>query len=244
MELVLVVALGVAMTSIAMVGSVTLLLPEARFARLLSPLVALAAGSLLGGAFWLMLPESVRQLGNTPATWVGFMGGFVAFFVLEQGLHWHHCHRAPSHHRPVGQLVLVADALHNFVGGLTVTAVVLVDVRLGLAAWAAAAVHEVPQELGDFGILVNSGWSRARALGWNLASGSTFLVGGVLAWALSGAMDVAYLIPIAAGNFAYIGATDLLPELTTDPSLVSKAWSIAAFTVGLGAIAVAAALGA
>jgi zinc and cadmium transporter len=243
-ELALVVGLGVAMTSIAMVGSVTLLLSEAQFARLLSPLVALAAGSLLGGAFWLMLPEAVRQLGNTPATWVGFVGGFVAFFLLEQLLHWHHCHRAPSHHRPVGQLILVADALHNFIGGLTVTAVVLVDVRLGLATWAAAALHEVPQELGDFGILVNSGWGRRRALLWNLASGATFLVGGLLAWAVSGALDVAYLIPIAAGNFAYIGATDLLPELTTDPSLASKATTALAFAAGLGAIAVAAALGA
>lgn len=238
-----VIVSGVAMSAIAMVGSVTLVLSESQFDRLLKPLVALAAGSLLGGAFWLMLPASVDRLGNSPAVWVGFVGGFTGFFVLEQALHWHHCHRAVSRHRPMGQLILVADGLHNFVGGLTIASIFIVDHRLGIAAWLAAAAHEVPQELGDFGILVNSGWSRASALAYNLASGATFLVGGVVAYALSSVIDTAYLIPVAAGNFAYIGATDLIPELTTDPAALSKTVAIAAFAVGLLAIALAVTVG-
>lgn len=238
-----VVVSGVAMSAIAMVGSITLVLPEDRFDRLLVPMVALAAGSLLGGAFLLMLPEAIKQLGNTPAVWVGFLGGFTGFFVLEQFLHWHHCHRSMSHHRPMGHLILVADGMHNFIGGLTVTSVFFIDHRLGVVAWLAAAAHEVPQELGDFGILVNSGWGRRQALLYNMASGATFLVGGLVAYGLSGAFDVVYLVPIAAGNFAYIGATDLIPELTTDPVLRNKVVAMASFAVGLGAIAAATAFG-
>lgn len=221
------------MSGIAMVGSVTLLLSEEALDRLLVPLVALAAGSLLGGAFFHMLPNAIDELGNTQAVWVWFLAGFTGFFLLEQTLHWHHCHRAVSQHRPMGHLILIADGLHNFVGGLAVSSAFFIDHRVGLVTWAAAAAHEVPQELGDFGILVNSGWDRRKALLYNVASGSTFLVGGLVAYGLSDTVDVTFLVPFAAGNFAYIGATDLLPELTTDPALTNKASGFALFLTGL-----------
>ena len=228
--------LGVAMSGIAMVGSITLVLSEEALDRLLVPLVALAAGSLLGGAFFHMLPNAIDQLGNTQAVWVWFVAGFTAFFLLEQTLHWHHCHRAMSNHRPMGHLILVADGLHNFIGGLSVASAFFIDHRVGLVAWAAAAAHENPQEHGDFGILVNSGWDRRRALVYNVASGSTFLAGGLIAYALSGTVDVVFLVPFAAGNFAYIGATDLLPELTTDPAFTNKLTGFAAFSSGLAVL--------
>lgn len=228
-----IVVLGVAMSAIAMVGSVTLVLSEQALGRLVTPLVALAAGSLLGGAFLHMLPEAIETLGNGRAVWVWFLAGFTAFFVLEQCLHWHHCHRRISAHRPLGHLILVADGLHNFIGGLSVASAFFIDHRVGLVTWAAAAAHEVPQELGDFGILVKSGWSRRSALAFNMASASTFLVGGVVAWALSGHVEVVYLVPFAAGNFAYIGAADLIPELTTDPSGRNKAVTFVAFLAGV-----------
>ncbi len=228
-----IIVLGIAMSAIAMVGSITLVLSEEALDRLLIPLVALAAGSLLGGAFLHMLPNAIDALGNTQAVWLWFLGGFTGFFVLEQTLHWHHCHRAVSKHRPMGHLILVADGLHNFVGGLSVASAFFIDHRVGLVAWAVAAAHEIPQELGDFGILVNSGWDRRSALVYNVASGSTFLIGGLVAYALSGSVDILFLGPFAAGNFAYIGATDLLPELTTDPALDSKVIGFAAFVSGL-----------
>ncbi len=228
-----IVVLGVAMSSIAMVGSITLVLSEETLDRLLIPLVALAAGSLLGGAFFHMLPNAIDELGNTQAVWTWFLAGFTAFFLLEQTLHWHHCHRAVSKHRPMGHLILVADGLHNFIGGMSVASAFFIDHRVGLITWTAAAAHEVPQELGDFGILVNSGWDRRTALLYNVASGSTFLIGGLLAYALSDSVDIVFLVPFAAGNFAYIGATDLLPELTTDPALTNKATGFAAFLAGL-----------
>ena len=229
-----IVVLGVAMSAIAMVGSITLVLAEETLDRLIVPLVALAAGSLLGGAFLHMMPNAIDELGNRQAVWVWFLGGFSSFFVLEQTLHWHHCHRAPSKHRPMGHLILIADGLHNFVGGLSVASAFFIDHRTGLIAWAVAAIHEVPQELGDFGILVKSGWSRRTALVYNVVSGSTFLVGGLVAYALSGSVDVIFLVPFAAGNFAYIGATDLLPELTTETALTSKIVGFVGFVAGLG----------
>lgn len=235
-----ILVLGIAMSGIAMVGSVTLALSEEALDRLLVPLVALAAGSLLGGAFFHMLPNAIDELGNTQAVWVWFVGGFTGFFLLEQTLHWHHCHRAVSKHRPMGHLILIADGLHNFVGGLSVASAFFIDHRVGLVTWAAAAAHEVPQELGDFGILVNSGWDRRKALAYNVASGSTFLVGGLVAYSLSGTVDIVFLVPFAAGNFAYIGATDLLPELTTDPALTNKVTGFAAFLSGLAILWVAA----
>ena len=237
-----ILVLGVAMGAIAMVGSITLVLPEDQLDRLLNPLVALAAGSLLGGAFLHMMPEAIDALGNTQAVWLWFLGGFSAFFVLEQCLHWHHCHRSVSKHKPMGHLILIADGLHNFIGGLAVASTFFIDHRVGLIAWAAAAAHEVPQELGDFGILLNSGWDRTTALAFNVASGSTFLAGGLVAYGLSGSIDIVFLVPFAAGNFAYIAATDLLPELTTDPALASKATAGIAFAAGLALLWAATAL--
>jgi zinc and cadmium transporter len=210
-----IVVFGIAMSTIALVGGVTILLPEPTLARLVMPLVALSAGSLLGGAFFHMLPEAVAHTGNRLSVYVWFVAGFVGFFVLEQFLGWHHCHRTVSQHAPLGYLILVADGAHNLLGGLAVGAAFVVDLRVGLVTWAVAAAHEVPQELGDFGILVHSGWKPRAALAYNLASALTFVVGGVIAWAVSGTIDVDVLLPFAAGNFVYIAAADLVPQIAS-----------------------------
>lgn len=224
---------GLAMAAIALVGGITTVLPEPTLDKIVLPLVALAAGSLLGGAFFHMLPEAVREMGNELDLWIWLTAGFVGFFVLEQYLRWHHCHRVPSRHRPLGYLILVADGTHNLIGGLAVGSAFIVDHRVGLIAWIAAAAHEVPQELGDFGILLNSGWGRRRALLYNLVSALTFLLGSVIAYAVSGALDVAPLIPFAAGNFVYIAAADLLPEISTRQEAGAKVIYTGAFATGL-----------
>ena len=229
-----IVVAGLGMSSLALVGAVTVLIPRATLERLLLPIVGLAAGSLLGGAFFHMLPETVDALGNGLGIYVALMAGFLVFFVLEQFLHWHHCHRADhTVHEPLGYLILMADGLHNLIGGLAVGGAFVVDIRVGIVTWLVAAAHEVPQELGDFGVLVHSGWQRRSALAWNFASALTFLLGALVAYGISDRVDVAYLLPFAAGNFIYIAAADLLPEITTESEAHDKVETTAAFVVGL-----------
>jgi zinc and cadmium transporter len=210
---------GLLMSAIALVGSLTTVLRAATLERVLLPLVSLAAGTLLGGAFFHMIPVGAAALSAlSVGGWV--MAGFTSFLGLEQLLHWHHCHRASADCRkPVTYLVLVGDALHNLLGGLGVASTFLINPSAGITAWMAAAAHEVPQELGDFGVLVHGGWDRRRALLWNSISGLTFLVGALLAYAASFQFDVTILVLVGAGNFIYIGASDLVPEIKIHQSL-------------------------
>jgi zinc and cadmium transporter len=224
---------GVAMSAIALVGSVTLLLRPATLERIVKPLVAFAAGSLLGGAFFHMLPAAAQN-GDILRAFLWAMLGFTLFFALEQFLHWHHCHRSDaSCKKPLTYLILLGDALHNFLGGIGVGGVFLIDVRLGITAWLAAAAHEVPQELGDFAVLVHGGWRRGRALLFNLLSGSTFLLGGLTTYALAQALDVGFLVSFAAGSFLYIGASDLVPEVNKHRDVPTSVVHFLAFTSGL-----------
>jgi zinc and cadmium transporter len=205
---------GFLMSLLALSGGITLLLPASVMRRMVLPLVAFSAGSLLGGAFFHMLPAAHHAMPNDVALYGWVLVGFTVFFALEQFLHWHHCGRADADCRkPLSWLILIGDGLHNFLGGMAVAGAFLIDIRLGIAAWLAAAAHEVPQELGDFGVLVHSGWSHRRALLLNGLSGLTFLLGGILAFAASREIDVAFLVPFAAGNFIYIAASDLVPEI-------------------------------
>jgi zinc and cadmium transporter len=225
---------GALMSAIAVVGSVTLLLKEATLNRVVTPLVAFAAGSLLGGAFFHMLPAALEQAPADPTVFLWILVGFALFFALEQFLHWHHCHRASSDCRkPLTYLILLGDGLHNFLGGLGVAGVFMIDTRLGITAWLAAAAHEVPQELGDFGVLIHGGWNRRRALLLNLLSGLTFLLGGMVAYAASARIDVGFLVPFAAGNFIYIGASDLVPEVNKHRDITSNAIHFSAFVAGI-----------
>ena len=235
---------GVAMSAISLVGGVTLVLRESTLAKLLLPLVAFAAGSLLGGAILHMIPAVTASHQDTVEPFLWVLAGFALFLGVEQFLHWHHCHQASADcHQPLTALILVGDGLHNFVGGLAVGAAFLVDVRVGVSTWLAAAAHEVPQELGDFGVLVHAGWSPRKALTWNLLSASTFLVGGVLAWGISARIDTSWLLALAAGNFLYIGASDLVPEVNKSHTLGPSLMHFAAFSAGLGLLFAVAAIG-
>ncbi len=232
---------GAAMSVLALVGSVTLLLGEATLRRLLRPLVAFAAGSLLGGAFFHMLPAALAT-GDEPRRVLAWAaGGFLAFLALEQVLHWHHCRRADaSCPEPLTWLILIGDGLHNLLGGMAVAGTFLVDVRLGVTTWIAAALHEVPQELSDFAVLVQGGWSRRRALLANFASALAFPLGSGIAWLASFQADVAFLVPFAAGNFLYIGASDLVPQVNRSHASREAAIHLACFAGGLVVLYIAA----
>lgn len=224
---------GVAMSIIALVGSVTLVLREETLKKLLLPLVALASGTLLGGALFHMIPASVDKVGNRLSIYIWILVGFGLFLGLEQFLHWHHCHRTPSEHRPLTYLILIADGVHNFIGGLAVAGAFLIDIKVGISTWMAAAAHEVPQELGDFGILIHGGWRKGSALLYNFLSALTFLVGGIVAYSASFTFDVTFLLPFAAGNFIYIAAADLIPEIKHEESARLNVVHFLAFLTGI-----------
>lgn len=225
---------GLAMSAIALVGSVTLVLDKDTLRRLLLPLVSFAAGSMIGGALFHMIPAGIGQFGNSITFYVWIALGFCTFFALEQFLHWHHCHRADSSCRkPLTYLILIGDGLHNFIGGSAIAGIFITDIRLGIMAWLAAAAHEIPQELGDFGVLLHGGWEKRSALLFNVLSASTFLLGGLLTYLLSIDTDVAWLIPFAAGNFLYIGASDLVPEVKSHSDLRVNLLNFMCFFFGL-----------
>ena len=221
------------MSAISLVGSVTLLLSERALHRVLTPLVAFAAGALLGGAFLHMIPAAAQQM-SLDELFLLVLAGFAVFFALEQFLHWHHCHReAVGCKKPLTYLILIGDGLHNFLGGLAIGGIFLIDIRLGVLAWLAAAAHEVPQELGDYAVLLHGGWKKGSALLFNFLSGLTFLLGGVIVYVVGQRLSVIWLVPFAAGNFIYIGASDLIPEVKGHEKLSVSALHFASFLLGV-----------
>jgi zinc and cadmium transporter len=235
-----ILASGLAMSAISLVGSLVLLLPEPIRRGLVTPLVAFAAGSLLGGALLNLLPAAIER-DPTFAPFLWLVAGFLAFYALEQVLlvH-HHPHEGDDDHvhgnHPVIWLVLLADALHNLLGGVSVAAAFLIDARLGMTVWLAEAAHEVPQELGDFMVLVHAGLTPRRALVYNLLSGLTFPLGGLIAWGLATHVDLSFLLAFGAGNFLYIAAADLVPEIGRKPGTAAKIRHFAAMLAGLGVL--------
>lgn len=194
---------ALAMSAIAWVGLLAAFLKEAQLKAVLLPLVAFAAGSLLGGALLHLLPEAVAARGPGVGTFLPVLAGFALFFLMEQFLSWHHTHAADGNvKQPVTYLILLADGLHNFIGGLAIGASFLISIEVGVITWIAAAAHEVPQELGDFGILIRGGWGKLRALVANFLSAATIVPGALLVYPLSGNFDVSFLLSFAAGTFS------------------------------------------
>lgn len=222
------------MSLLAFAGGLFILLPEPTLKRWLKPLVAFAAGSLVGGAFFHMLPRALVTAGPKAPVMLWVVIGFATFLALDQLLEWHHCHRPPSEHkRPLGPLLLVADGIHNLLGGLAIGAIFLVDIRAGMSAWVAAALHELPQEIGDFGAIYHSGYTRKQALLYNFLSALTFPLGAMAAYVIGQSISVSFLIALGAGNFLYIAAADQIPEVKRSEHL--RAASIRFFFFVLGA---------
>ena len=222
------------MSAIALVGSVTLVVKMSTLERVILPMVAFAAGSLIGGALFHMLPAAIEEMGNTTSVYAWFVAGFLLFLALEQFMNWHHSH-APSTERrePLTYLILIADAVHNLIGGFFVGASFVLDVRLGITAWLVAAAHEVPQELGDFAILIHGGWSRGGALLYNFLSALSFPLGGLIVYFFSSQLNMAFLVPFAAGNFVYIATADLIPEIKQGHDISKNLLHFGAFCLGI-----------
>lgn len=222
------------MSAIALVGAVTIPLGARGRERLILPLVAFSAGSLLGGAFLHMIPEAAERADDDLSVFIWVLAGFTTFFALEQFLHWHHWHHdSGEQSSPLNRLMVIGDSLHNLLGGVAVAGAFIVDVPLGITTWIVAAAHEIPQELGKFGVLLHGGWSYGKALLVSLASSLTFLVGGLFAYLASVQGDVSFLVPFAAGNFLYIAASDLVPEVNKHHRMSTNALHFTSFAAGI-----------
>ena len=237
-----------ALVSVGLVSAMPLaglLLLRQRTERLrsLAPwLVSFAVGALLGGAVLHLIPEAFERLGSGPALSLYLLAGFLGFFVLEKFL-WLHGHDrgmvSPSRLQPVAVLNLIGDGLHNLLDGMVIAAAYSADPSVGLAATAAVVLHEVPQEIGDFGVLLYSGMPLQRAVLFNFLSGLSALAGAAVTLAIgrfaTGFTDA--LLPIAAGGFLYIAASDLIPELRREEHPATSMWQIGLVLLGIGLMA-------
>lgn len=223
-----------ALSALSLIGAITLVLKEDILKKITIPLVALSAGAFIGGAFLHLIPEAIHEIGEVKSVMLWVIFGFVLLLVFEQFIHWHHCHRMPSEHKhPVTYMILFSDSLHNFLDGLAIGAAFIINPALGWVTTLAIAAHELPQELGDFGILVHGGWKKNKALLFNLFSGFTAILGGVVAWLLSGEIEITYLLPFAAGNFIYIASADLIPEFKHCERIKRNFYYFLSFILGL-----------
>jgi zinc and cadmium transporter len=226
----------VIVSSLSLLGSLTLLVQAERVRGGLVILVPFAAGALLGDAWLHIVPEIAEsEAGFNFAASVSVVAGIVVFFVLEKVLHWHHSHFPHEEMlHPVAVSNLVGDGLHNFIDGAIVAGSFVVSPSLGIATTAAVALHEIPQELGDFGILLHAGLSPRRALTMNFLSGLAAVVGGALTllW-IDASVVERVLLPISAGAFIYIASTDLIPELHKEPEPLKSLIQVIALVLGL-----------
>lgn len=235
--IILFTALGGVLSVLA--ASVFLLLPEALRQKVLPHGISFAIGALLTGAFCGLIPHAfeevpVAEMENLSAT---ILVGILLFFVLEKLFIWRHCHshaceahgeeahehhghshshgHSPSNRRAAGVFIILGDSIHNFVDGVLIAAAFLTDIQLGIVTSLAVAAHEIPQEVGDFAILLHSGYSRSKALLYNVLASLGTVVGGVLAYFSLGDFHhvLPYLLTLAASSFIYIAVADLIPSL-------------------------------
>ena len=198
-----------------LLASLLLLFNDRVRVRLVPWLVSYAVGALLGVALLELLPEALGRLPATSALGT-LLVGILTFFVLEQLVLWRHCHTHQCEvHSGAASMVLIGDAFHNFVDGAVIGAAVMTSVPLGVSTAIAVAAHEIPQEVGDFAILLAAGYSRTRALWLNVLSGASGIAGAVMAFAAIDALPrlLPYVLIFAAASFLYIAMADLIPDL-------------------------------
>lgn len=233
-ELLYIIIIGFAISSMAFIGIITLYLKNKILNQILLFLVALSAGTLIGGAFFHLLPEAVEE-SDDPDIFSFVIVGFVLFFILEKILHWHHCHKGMPHKHTFHYMNLVGDMVHNFIDGLVLAASFVVSIPLGFATSIAIAAHEIPQEIGDFGVLVYGGFEKKKALILNFIVAISIVLGGIVGYFISQSIEgaIVFLLPFAAGGFIYIAATDLIPEIRKVTDMRKSIIILEVFIIGI-----------
>lgn len=223
---------------ITFVGLFTFPMKERALEKVLLFLVSFSAGALFGDAFIHLLPEAVEAEGFSMSVSISLLGGIMVFFILEKFIHWRHCHIPTSEHHPhpVAFMNLVGDGVHNFIDGLVIGASYMASIPVGIATTLAVVLHEIPQEIGDFGVLLHAGYTKKKALFFNFMSGLTAVAGVLVAlYVGESAADItSFLIPFAAGGFIYIAGSDLIPELHKETNPAKSAVQLIAFIAGIG----------
>jgi zinc and cadmium transporter len=220
---------------ISLIGTVTLVMSEKVLKKVLLALVGFSTGALIGGAFLHLLPESIEKnpSGNLSDIFLMAIFGFVVFFLLEKLL-WRHCHERTCPIHVFAYLNLVGDGIHNFFDGLAMAASFVLSIPLGITTTLVIAAHEIPQEMGDFGVLVYGGLKPKKAVALNFITALTAVLGGITGYYLSLYHNVVTsLLPFAAGGFLYIAAADLVPELHKEVKTTSTVVSFASFLTGI-----------
>lgn len=216
LTLVWILASTLLVSAVSLVGAFLLAMRTNFLKSALLVFVSFASGALLGGAFFHLIPESLSTLDET--VFFAVILGLVIFFLLEKGL-WRHCHEGECPIHPFAYLNLVGDSIHNFVDGVAIAASFLSAQSLGIVTTAAVLMHEIPQELGDFGVLLYGGFSKAKALSFNFLSAIMAILGALVTYVfISYLPNTSYILAFTAGSFIYIATTDLIPELHKENS--------------------------
>lgn len=223
---------------ISLIGVLTATIKENRLKSILLFLVSFSAGGLLGDAFIHLIPEIAKDIGFGINASFGVLLGIFLFFVLEKIIQWRHCHvpTSRSHPHPFGYMNLVGDAFHNLTDGMIIAGSYMLGTQLGITTTIAVIMHEIPQEMGDFGVLLHAGFSRRKALLFNFASALTAVLGAVVTLVIGGSIkSIPNLVaPFTAGGFIYIACSDLIPEMHKDSMPKTSVIQLVSFILGIG----------
>ncbi|MEM7816013.1 MAG: ZIP family metal transporter [Candidatus Aenigmatarchaeota archaeon] len=202
---------------VSLIGVFTISIKDSVLRKILLYFVSFSAGALLGDAFLHLLPESISEMGFVTEISLAAIFGIVLSLVIEKVIKWRHCHIPVSKEHPhtFAYMNLFGDGVHNFIDGLIIGASYIASIPTGIATTLAVFFHEIPQEMGDFGVLIHGGFRKKKALAMNFLTALTAFLGAVTAFILSGMVEsiTTYLLAFAAGSFIYIAGTDLIPEL-------------------------------
>jgi len=225
---------SIAVSLISLIGIFSLLLKEKLLDKLLILLIGFSAGGLIGGAFLHLLPEALEQA-ESHIVFSYLILGFIFFFILEKYLHWRHCHEEVCKIHAFTYLNLVGDGIHNFTDGLVIGASFILNIHFGIVTTLVIIFHEIPQEIGDFAVLVYGGFTKLKALYYNFIIALTCVLGTMVGYFISIYVKnfSPFLLPFTAGGFVYIAACDLVPELHKQSGLKKSAASTLAFICGI-----------
>lgn len=226
---------------IALIGIFLAPIKEEHLKKNLIYFVSFSTGALFGGAFFHLIPDVVKESGFTFPVSSLILGGIILFFIIEKGVHWHHnlSQYEREHAHPLAAMSLVGGGFHNLIDGLVIGASYLVSIPTGIAITGAIMVHKIPKEMGWFGVLVHSGYSKTRAITFNYISSLFTVVGAIFSVILSNYINnIQYVIvPLSAGGFIYLAGSDMLPELHKEPGVKKAILQLIAMLAGLGAMA-------